>query len=82
MPIYEYSCPECTHEFSARRSMSDADAPIACPQCGGEGPRRGLSLFATVGAASSRGSSRGSHSGTKSGGCGSCAGGSCGSCGH
>jgi putative FmdB family regulatory protein len=78
MPIYEYSCPECTHEFSARRSMSDADAPIACPQCGGEGPRRGLSLFATVGAAASRGS----HSGTTSGGCGSCAGGSCGSCGH
>ncbi|MFP4346123.1 MAG: FmdB family zinc ribbon protein [Anaerolineales bacterium] len=78
MPIYEYSCPECTHEFSARRSMSDADAPIACPQCGREGPRRGLSLFATVGATTSRGRS----GGTTSGGCGSCAGGSCSSCGH
>ena len=34
MAIYEYSCQNCGTGFEARRSMKDADAPIACPQCG------------------------------------------------
>ncbi len=79
MPIYEYSCPECSHKFSARRSMDDADQPIACPTCGGAHARRGLSLFAAVSTGST---SYSGSSGSSGGGCGSCSGGSCGSCGH
>jgi len=32
MPIYEYACGKCGHEFEAEQRMSDA--PIkTCPQC-------------------------------------------------
>ncbi len=32
MPIYEYACVECGHEFDALQKMSDA--PLTdCPQC-------------------------------------------------
>ncbi|HDQ34721.1 MAG TPA: zinc ribbon domain-containing protein [Chloroflexi bacterium] len=75
MPIYEYTCQECQQRFDARRAMRDADAPIACPQCGGMQTRHGLSLFAAH-CDSTRASSGGSA------GCGSCRGGNCGSCSH
>jgi putative FmdB family regulatory protein len=32
MPIYEYQCSECAHEFEALQKMSD-DALIDCPEC-------------------------------------------------
>jgi putative FmdB family regulatory protein len=32
MPIYEYQCGECAHEFEALQKMSD-DALIDCPEC-------------------------------------------------
>ena len=48
MPIYEYYCQDCQRRFEALRSMSQADAPIACSSCGGENIRRVLSLFAAV----------------------------------
>lgn len=33
MPIYEYECSACQHEFEALQKMSDA--PLEeCPQCG------------------------------------------------
>lgn len=39
MPIYEYTCRACGHEFEHwHASMSEA-AP-ACPECGGEVRRR------------------------------------------
>jgi putative FmdB family regulatory protein len=75
MAIYEYNCQECGTHFDARRSMKDADAPIACPECGADKAKRGLSLFF---AASSGGTIKGANGG---GSCGSCGGGSCASCG-
>jgi putative FmdB family regulatory protein len=34
MPIYEYRCPDCGHEFDALQKVSDA--PLSdCPACGG-----------------------------------------------
>ncbi|MBN1261773.1 MAG: zinc ribbon domain-containing protein [Anaerolineae bacterium] len=77
MPIYEYACPECDIRFDKRRSMADADMPIACPSCGSLHPRRALSLFATVGGSSKSSTSSGGGSG-----CSGCSGGSCSSCGH
>ena len=34
MPIYDYQCPACRHEFTATHKISEA-AP-KCPNCGGE----------------------------------------------
>ena len=32
MPIYEYRCPECGHQFEQMMRISDAPPP--CPRCG------------------------------------------------
>ncbi len=76
MPIYEYSCPECGKRFDARRAMKDADAPIACPACGADKSKRGLSLF--YAASSGGGALKGAGGG--GGGCASCSSTSCASC--
>ena len=76
MAIYEYSCQSCGSGFEARRSMKDADAPIACPQCGNSQAKRGLSLFFSTNSTTSMSSAN-----TSSSGCGSCSSHSCASCG-
>jgi len=48
MPIYEYECLTCGERFELRRSMSDSDQELKCPQCGAENPRRIFSTFATT----------------------------------
>ncbi|MBN1263855.1 MAG: zinc ribbon domain-containing protein [Anaerolineales bacterium] len=74
MPIYEYTCSECGKRFDTLRSMSAADDPIPCPDCGSGQTKRALSLFCARG-----------ESGLVAGGggssCGTCSGGSCASCG-
>ena len=52
MPLYEFRCPICDDTFEARRPMAEASDPIECPQ-GHLGSRRLLSMFASVGGASS-----------------------------
>ncbi len=48
MPVYEYLCRTCDSRFEARRSMSEAAAPIDCPE-GHPDTTRLLSVFASVG---------------------------------
>lgn len=36
MPIYEYKCKDCGQIVSELRRMAEREAPLACPQCGGE----------------------------------------------
>jgi putative FmdB family regulatory protein len=46
MPIYEYRCNQCRHEFEElSRSMSEERRP-PCPQCGGTKVSRKMSVFA------------------------------------
>jgi putative FmdB family regulatory protein len=45
MPLYEYKCNDCRTQFDVLRSISNADAPIACQDCQGENTSRLLSLF-------------------------------------
>ena len=46
MPIYEFQCAACGHEYEhLRKSMHDAD-PRACPQCKSPKLRKKMSLFA------------------------------------
>ena len=49
MPLYEYKCVDCEMRFDALRAIADADAEIACPQCGSENTHRMISLFSAVG---------------------------------
>lgn len=77
MPIYEYQCSECGCKFEKRRPIDQADAAIACPQCGCEHARRGLSRFAAF----SKGSGGTTSAVAGSGGCSGCSSHSCGTCG-
>ena len=75
MPIYEYACYTCGHQFEKLQSMNSSGAD--CPVC--EQPaRRAISVFASV---SSGVSDSGSFSPLPPLGGGGCCGGSCG-CGH
>jgi putative FmdB family regulatory protein len=51
MPVYEYLCRTCDSRFEARRPMSDAGAPISCPDGHGDTTRL-LSVFASIGKSS------------------------------
>ena len=35
MPVYEYGCSECLHEFEEFKTMAEYDAPLSesCPSC-------------------------------------------------
>ena len=43
MPIYEYSCRACSHEFEA--VVLPTSGPPACPACGAADLERMISLF-------------------------------------
>jgi putative FmdB family regulatory protein len=76
MPIYEYLCQDCDKKFEVIRSMSQADAPLKCQECGGEHVKRKLAVFyAMSGGHSVAGTSDSCD-------CGSCSGGNCSSCSH
>ncbi|MBK8047843.1 MAG: zinc ribbon domain-containing protein [Anaerolineales bacterium] len=42
MPIYEFACQDCGHEFEQIQSFSDSSTP-ACPNCQGRHVQRRLS---------------------------------------
>ena len=46
MPLYEYKCAACGHQFDMLRRMSEADEPANCRSCK-NGAQRVLSVFAS-----------------------------------
>ena len=45
MPIYEYECSDCSHQFETMRKLSDA--PLKeCPACGTDGLQKLISKVA------------------------------------
>ena len=45
MPIYEYECSDCSHQFETMRKFSDA--PLKeCPACGADGLQKLISKVA------------------------------------
>ncbi len=74
MPLYEYVCKDCGHEFDAIRSIKESDVPIECDECRSDHTSRKISLFVAQ--------SGGRVVAGGSGGCASCGGGTCASCGH
>lgn len=49
MPIYEYQCCKCAHQFEMIHGVSDKDSKITCPKCGAANPQRIMSAFSCGG---------------------------------
>ncbi len=78
MALYEYKCADCEERFDLMRSMSAADDPAPCPDCGGTDSRRLISSFASVTPGDSAlGTNPMMDARMASGGGGGCCGGSC-----
>jgi len=71
MPIYEYHCGQCEHEFE--KLVFNSSEKIVCPKCKSKKVGRMMSAFAF--------SSGGKFKSTASSSCGSCAATSCSTCG-
>ena len=78
MPIYEYSCKNCKCTFEDMRPFSRANENAPCPKCKGEGERIMSKCYSSTKSASG---ATAPVAGTD-GGCSSCGGGSCATCGH
>ena len=52
MPIYEYQCSSCCHQFEMIHGASDKDLKIVCPKCGTANPQRVVSTFSCGGSKS------------------------------
>jgi len=48
MPIYEFRCAQCGHEFSLMRPMSQSGEASDCRRCGAPGARRLISRIAAI----------------------------------
>lgn len=77
MPIYEYQCETCTHEFE---ELVRGVECVHCPHCQGASVRRKLSTFAKGGGAPVETFSAQATSSVSAGKCSGCSGGSCASC--
>lgn len=77
MPLYEYACDKCGKNFE---ELVFGDEAVSCPHCGSAQAHRLLSACARR----PRGGSADFASAPvgSGGGCGSCMGGNCASCGH
>ncbi|MFO7801514.1 MAG: zinc ribbon domain-containing protein [Desulfovermiculus sp.] len=76
MPIYEYTCAQCAHQFE--EIVLGAHTEVACPECGSADTQKLMSRCRSkLGGASPQGQSASVPS---SGGCAGCSGGSCASC--
>lgn len=76
MPIYEYVCGKCAHEFE--ELILGRQDTVACPKCASQETRKMVSRCRSrIGGATSISGAGGSAAG----GCSSCSAGSCASCG-
>lgn len=76
MPIYEYCCARCEREFE--EIVLKDDEAVRCPHCGATDTRK---LMSACRARMAGGSGAGDAAIPAGGGCGSCGGGSCATCG-
>jgi putative FmdB family regulatory protein len=47
MPIYEYTCQDCSTQFEKLVRSMTASVEVKCPECGGTHVKKGWSLFGT-----------------------------------
>lgn len=48
MPVYEYTCPECSGRFQKLVQGFSDPTGLACPRCGNRSVQRAVSRFATI----------------------------------
>jgi len=72
MPIYEFECTACGHQFEDLVSLSADLRRVACPGCGKRKARKLLSVFAM--------STRGEGHPTSSSRCSTCSSPNCSTC--
>ena len=77
MPIYEYTCTDCSLDFELLRPFSQADEKAECPRCRKPAGRK-LSTFACFSKGDSGEATRISGTGNS---CSSCGASSCSTCG-
>ena len=53
MPLYEYSCPDCSQTFDKIIRFSEADKTPVCPHCGEQNAQKLISAGAVIGVSSS-----------------------------
>jgi len=53
MPLYEYRCNQCGAAFEKMVRWSEAGSSPVCPHCQSEDTQKKISIFASVGSASS-----------------------------
>lgn len=76
MPLYEYSCADCSGKFEVLTSYSNRERKQVCPSCESTDTRVLISTFAAFGGSESGAESRPVSLG--GGGCGpGCCGGAC-----
>lgn len=75
MPIFEFRCDKCGHDFE---ELVSGETRVQCPSCGSDNAQRLMSACARR----PRSGNNGEYAAPASGGCGSCMGGNCASCGH
>ncbi|UCG39187.1 MAG: zinc ribbon domain-containing protein [bacterium] len=68
MPIFEFRCKKCGHQFETITSRSEDGSGLSCPECGAGKPEKLISLFSASGTESKASSGGGggcghSHSG-------------------
>lgn len=47
MPIYEYTCKDCSSQFEKFVRSMTANVEVQCPECGGTHVKKGWSVFGT-----------------------------------
>lgn len=40
MPVHDFKCPTCQHEFEQYQSPKNLDSPVKCPVCGAVARKR------------------------------------------
>jgi len=52
VPIYEFKCNECGHEFEIIMRASASKEEVECPKCHAKNPDRLVSAFSSVASSS------------------------------
>ena len=52
MPIYEYKCSQCGHQFDVLQRIGADGSDLTCPGCGTAKPEKMVSAFASSGGGS------------------------------
>jgi putative FmdB family regulatory protein len=70
MPLYEYICKNCDHQFEVLQRMGEGASDLSCPKCGEKKVEKQFSTFAAAGPSASTSASFGAGAGCGGGGSG------------